>query len=74
VISNHDIPADPGLYPPKRWRRRRRDFLEALQQSQADSYIPLVEVGWRLRELRTESGLTIRDLAKKAALILTLSA
>ncbi len=66
-MSDLDLLDDATSYPRRR-RRRRRDFLEALQQSQAAGHIPLVEVGQRLREIRTDCGLTIRDLAKKSGL------
>jgi transcriptional regulator with XRE-family HTH domain len=49
-------------------RRRRRDFLEAAQQSQATAVIPLVDIGQRLRDIRTEKNLSIRDLARKSGL------
>ena len=49
-------------------RRRRRDFLEALQQSQTAEPFPFVDVGQRLREIRAAQGLSIRDLAKKSGL------
>lgn len=52
----------------RRRRRRRRDFLEALQQSQTAGSIPVVDIGQRLREIRSEQGLSIRDLAKKSGL------
>ena len=65
-MSDLDLPTDPANH--QRRRRRRRDFLEALQQSQAASSLPLVDVGQRLRNVRTECGLTIRDLAKKSGL------
>lgn len=39
-----------------------------LQQGQAAGPIPLVDVRQRLREIRTNYGLTIRDLAKKNGL------
>jgi len=49
-------------------RRRRRDFIEALRQSQTAGRIPLVSIGQRLREIRAERDLSIRDLAKKSGL------
>ncbi len=49
-------------------RRRRRDFIDALRQSQDAGCVPFIDVGQRLRQKRTESGLTIRDLAKKSGL------
>jgi transcriptional regulator with XRE-family HTH domain len=52
----------------RRQRRRRRDFLQALQQSQASGSIPLIDVGQRLRELRSERGFSIRDLARLSGL------
>ena len=60
-------PLDNAPYPHKR-HRRRRNFLEALQQSQNTSAIPSVDVGQRLRDLRNERGLSIRALAEKSQL------
>ena len=56
---------DPAHRP---HRRRRRDFLEALQQSQTNGRIALVDVGQRLREIRTAGNLSIRELARKSGL------
>jgi quercetin dioxygenase-like cupin family protein/DNA-binding XRE family transcriptional regulator len=67
-MSDLDLPTDPTGYPHQSRRRRRRDFLEALQQSQAAGPIPLVDIGQRLRDIRAECGLSIRDLAKKSNL------
>lgn len=49
-------------------KRRRRSFLETLQQSQAVDSVPSVNVGQRLRILRTGQGLSIRALAEKSQL------
>lgn len=49
-------------------RRRRRDFLEALRQSQTIGRVPLVDVGQRVREIRAERSLSIRDLARISGL------
>lgn len=68
-MSNFDLPADAiGCPQHSRRRRRRRSFLEVLRQSQAGCFIPIVDVGQRLRDVRTECGLTIRDLARKSGL------
>ena len=67
-MSRFDPQADLSDYTHPRRRRRRRDFLEALQQSQAAAPIPLVDIGQRLRDIRAERGLSIRDLAKKSGL------
>jgi transcriptional regulator with XRE-family HTH domain len=67
-MSDHDLPSDPPHFPIQRRRRRRRDFLEALQHSQTARPIPLVDIGQRLRDIRIECGLSIRDLAKKSGL------
>lgn len=66
-MSDFDLPSAPAAGP-RQHRRRRRDFLEALQQSQTASSIPLVDIGQRLRDMRAERGLSIRDLAKKSGL------
>jgi transcriptional regulator with XRE-family HTH domain len=66
-MSNLDLPVDPAGLPNKR-RRRRRDFQEALQQTQADSRLLLADIGKRLRDLRSARGLSIRDLARKSGL------
>lgn len=60
-------PEESGSRPRKR-SRRRRSFLETLQQSQHAGTIPYVDVGQRLRSLRTEQGLSIRALAEKSCL------
>lgn len=65
-MVDHSQSANP--HQGRRQRRRRRDFLEALQYSPAAGPIPLVDVGCRLRELRTERGLSIRELARKSEL------
>ena len=52
----------------QRRRRRRRDFIEALQQSKTAASIQFVDVGQRLREIRIDRNLTIRDLARKSSL------
>lgn len=59
---------DTCACPSQRRRRHRRDFLEALRQSQDAGRVPIIDVGQRLREKRVECGLTIRDLAKKSGL------
>jgi transcriptional regulator with XRE-family HTH domain len=61
-------PAIESEFKPGKRRRRRRNFLEALQQSQNDSEIAPVDVGQRLRFLRSERGLSIRALAEKSLL------
>lgn len=55
-------------YPKQRRRRGRRDFLEALQQSQKTEHIPLIKVGARLRDIRNDHNLSIRDLARRSGL------
>jgi len=52
----------------RRQRRRRRDFIETLQQSQVAAPVPLVDIGQRLRDIRTERELSIRDLARMSGL------
>lgn len=65
-MTDLDLSTDPA--GGRRRRRRRRDFLDALQQSQTAGPVPLVDVGRRLREIRAEAGLSIRDLARKSGL------
>jgi transcriptional regulator with XRE-family HTH domain len=67
-MSDLDLPTDPTGYPHQSRRRRRRDFLEALQQSQSSGHIPLVDIGQRLRNIRAKNNFSIRDLAKKSGL------
>ncbi len=67
-MRDFDLPAGAMGCPQHSRRRRRRSFLEALRQSQAGCFIPIVDVGQRLRDVRTEVGLTIRDLARKSGL------
>jgi transcriptional regulator with XRE-family HTH domain len=63
----HDLKTPPNN-PPNPRKRRRRNFLEALQQNQVNSAVPLVDVGQQLRTLRTSRGLSIRALAEKSQL------
>lgn len=65
-MTERNLTLDPTL--PRRRRRRRRDFLDALQQSQVTAAVPVINVGQRLRELRAEKGLSIRDLARISGL------
>ncbi len=66
-MSDLDQPVNPSVFPRQR-RRRHRNFLEALQQSQTFGARPLVDVGQRLRDLRNERGLSMRALAEKSQL------
>lgn len=67
-MEDHHNPDEKVTIPKRRQRRRRRDFLEALQQSQDARSTPLMEIGQRLRNIRSERGLSIRDLARKSGL------
>ena len=67
-MNEPNLKIDPDSTPHQRRRRRRHDFLEALQQSQTAGSIPLVEIGQRLRDLRAKRGFSIRELAKKSGL------
>lgn len=49
-----------------RRRRHRRNFFETLHND--SGMVPVVNVGQRLREIRNEKNLSIRDLAKKSGL------
>ncbi len=66
-MNNFDSP-DNSTGCHQRRRRRRRDFLDALQQNHVDESLLLVNIGQRLRDIRSERGLTIRDLARKSGL------
>jgi transcriptional regulator with XRE-family HTH domain len=66
-MSDYDLLGDTN-YTHYRRRRRRRNFFEAQPPIQADGPDPVVQVGQRLREVRIERGLTIRDLAKESGL------
>lgn len=59
--------SDPSMHGPRR-RRRRRELLEDLQQRRSVAAVPLVNVGRRLREIRLERQLSIRDLARISGL------
>ncbi|MEW5872575.1 MAG: cupin domain-containing protein [Chloroflexota bacterium] len=67
-MTDFKRPDNPTHYPRQRRRRRRRDFVGALRQSQSPEDLPVANVGRRLREIRTAGDLTIRDLAKKSGL------
>ncbi len=67
-MSQQEPGANPHRCPHPHRRRRRRDFIEALRQSQDVGRVAIVDVGQRLREKRIEFGLTIRDLARKSGL------
>ena len=66
-MNNLNLPDDPTGRPHKR-RGRRHNFLEAIQRTQTDGYLLLTGIGQRLRELRSERGFSIRDLARKSGL------
>jgi transcriptional regulator with XRE-family HTH domain len=66
TMPDHNHPAN--LPHGRRQRRRRRDFLDVLQQRKGAETIPLMDVGQRLREIRTEQELSIRDLARVSGL------
>jgi transcriptional regulator with XRE-family HTH domain len=63
-----DLDQPTNLSHGRRQRRRRRDFSQALQQRPGAGSVPFVDVGQRLREIRSECGLTIRDLARLSGL------
>lgn len=66
-MSDQKPTGNPGAGTHQR-RRRRRDFLDALQQSQAVARVPPLDIGHRLRDIRSKSELSIRDLARKSGL------
>jgi transcriptional regulator with XRE-family HTH domain len=49
-------------------RRKRRSFIEALQNASETNAVSIVDVGQRLRDLRSARGLSIRSLAEKSGL------
>jgi len=67
-MTDLDLPENPTQSPQQCRRRRRRDFLKSLQQSQSPKNLPVANVGRRLREIRTDGDLSIRDLARKSGL------
>jgi transcriptional regulator with XRE-family HTH domain len=67
-MSQRDLQSDPHECIHSHRRRRRRDFLEALRQSQDAGRVAIVDIGQRLRTKRIECGLTIRDLARQSGL------
>jgi transcriptional regulator with XRE-family HTH domain len=67
-MSAPDIRNNPTHFPGQHRRRRRREFLDALQQNQAPANLPVENVGRRLREIRTADDLSIRDLARMSGL------
>lgn len=67
-MNDLNLPADQIRSSRQHRRRRRRDFIKTLQHSQTATPIPFIDIGPRLRELRAERGLSIRDLARKSGL------
>ncbi len=65
-MKNFDNPYNPGDRPLHRRRRHRRNFFENIHSQTGAA--PVVNVGQRLREIRMENNLSIRDLAKKSGL------
>lgn len=57
---------DNGRCPHQRRRRRRRTFFESLHSTTQP--VPVIHLGQRLREIRQDNKLSIRDLAKKSGL------
>lgn len=67
-MTNDTAPPNSNIPPKNRVGRRRKGFITALQQNQAESAVSAVDIGQRLRDLRSERGLSIRDLARKSNL------
>ncbi len=67
-MHNFNSPPDSSGRPRQRRGRRRHNFLEALQQSQAAGPVPVIDIGQRLRDIRSARGLSIRDLARNSSL------
>jgi len=64
---------DPGLKTPPRSggkprRRRRQSFHEALHAAANESRFTAVDIGQKLRDLRSERGLTLRSLSELSGL------
>jgi len=67
-MTNSTAPPNSKSSQKHRGGRHRKDFIEALQQNQAESAVSAVDIGQRLREIRSERGISIRDLARKSNL------
>lgn len=65
-MKNFDPLYNSGSRPQHRRRRHRRNFFETLHTNTQP--VPVINVGQRLREIRMENELSIRDLAKKSGL------
>lgn len=65
-MKNFDPLFNQGNRPQHRRRRHRRNFFETLHTDAQP--IPVINVGQRLREIRMENELSIRDLAKISGL------
>lgn len=65
-MNTFDPLHNPGSRPQHRRRRHRRTLFEALHNNAKP--VPVINVGLRLREIRMENDLSIRDLAKKSGL------
>jgi transcriptional regulator with XRE-family HTH domain len=52
----------------RHYRRRRRDFIDALKDRPSHPDIPVLNVGQRLREFRTDRNLSIRELSRESGL------
>lgn len=65
-MKNLDQLTQAGSRLNHRRRRHRRNFFETLHND--SGMVPVVNVGQRLREIRNENNLSIRDLAKKSGL------
>jgi transcriptional regulator with XRE-family HTH domain len=65
-MKNLDQLTQAGSRLHHRRRRHRRNFFETLHNDSGT--VPVVNVAQRLREIRNQNNLTIRDLAKKSGL------
>ncbi|NMC14280.1 MAG: cupin domain-containing protein [Chloroflexi bacterium] len=67
-MTNSISPPNSKGNPQQSRGRKRKDFIDVLQHDQANRPITSVDIGQRLREIRSERGISIRELARKSKL------